>query len=101
MPQIGARRLRQLEAVASIVRIAIGESRITSEILSFQFFVVFKSAGSQQDSCARADNKACCLFRSVRQRRDHPTEESCVRVHGGRLELFAAQDCRREDSIEM
>src|SRR6476469_2511553 len=54
MPEIGAELLRQLDAIAGVVRVAISESRITSEILSFQFFVVFKSAGSQHDSFARA-----------------------------------------------
>src|SRR5690242_6778747 len=62
MPKIGAQLLRELDPVAGIVRVTIGESRITGEILSFQFFVVFKSAGSQHDSFARAQIIGSTLF---------------------------------------
>src|SRR6186997_121919 len=62
MPQIGAQLLRQLDAVAGIARVAISENRIASEILSFQFFVVLKSTGSQHDSFARAQIIGPALF---------------------------------------
>ena len=62
MPQIGAQLLRQLYAVAGIARVAISKCRITSEIFSFQFFVVFKSTGSQYDSFARAQIIGPALF---------------------------------------